>query len=192
MSHFESDVEMATCGIAGTGLAGHDGWHRLQLSRDDRMQDFEFTSTPFDVQRGILFKQGRVYQDRDRQVAEFERAIGTKLPSDFLALIGDHCAGGFDGHYQVFAQDGVEVNWNHLLTMKLADSHDVPEHGVIRILREKSAIFRDDHGLALLPFGQAGVIGNQELRQSYLAFDLRDGGSVVSYCWRAFAPAQQL
>jgi hypothetical protein len=143
------------------------------------MQDPELTSSPFDVQQGILFKYGRLFQDRDRQLAEFEREIGTKLPLDFLELIGQYCSGSFDGHYQVFADDGVEVNWDYLLPMKLVDGHDVPQHDVLRILGEKSAIFYDDRDLALLPFGQAGVIGNRELRPSYLAFDLRNEGSVV-------------
>ena len=80
------------------------------------------------------------------------------------------------------------VNWSYLLTMKVVDCHDEPQNDVLRILREKSSIFYDDRGLALLPFGLADVIGNRELRRSYLAFDLRDDGSVVCIVGEPFRP----
>lgn len=143
------------------------------------MQYEDFTLTPFDPARGILFKYGRMFRDRDRQVEEFERAIGAELPADFLELIGEYCEGGFDGFYRVYFQDGVEVGWTHLLLMKHPDEHDSRKHDTLQLLRVKAKVFFDEQGLAFLPFGEACIPSDVTRNEGYLAFDVRNAGAVV-------------
>ena len=144
------------------------------------MYDEDFTVTPYDPARGLLFKHGRLYADRNKQVAAFERVTGYKLPRDFLEMIGEYCEGGFDGYYRVYFKNGVEIQWHHLLLMKLADAIDEshqdamakliaarPElaeladrfqavgHDGLKLIRAKPALFGKPGGIRLFPFGDA-------------------------------------
>lgn len=59
---------------------------------------------PFDPEAGLRFKVGHIYAKRDEEIAAFEMEVGTKLPSDFLEMIGEYCEGSPDGAYRVYSQ----------------------------------------------------------------------------------------
>jgi len=140
----------------------------------------DFTITPFDPDSGIWFKYGRVYQDRDNQIAEFERETKFKLPPDFLNLIGEYCEGGFDGWYRGHFKDNVEVLWRHLLLMKHPDDVDPEEHDTIRLLCEKPMLFYCNEILSLFPFGEAYAhFTRDQSSDGYLAFDVSRANAVV-------------
>jgi hypothetical protein len=169
------------------------------------LSDEDFAITPFDPKAGIWFKHGRVYSDRDSQIAEFEDAIGFKLPNDFLEMIGEYCEGGFDGHYRVYFRNGVEVQWHHLLLIKLADEVDVeqqemlakllaakPElaafanhyatvgHDSLKLIRAKPELFGTPGGIRRFPFGEAyETDSSKEMTKGYLAFDAKRDNMVV-------------
>lgn len=169
------------------------------------MYDEDFTITPFDPAAGIWFKYGRVYLERDSQIAAFEDAIGFNLPSDFLEMIGEYCEGGFDGHYRVYFKDGVEIQWHHLLLIKLADEVDVgqqemlakmfgakPElaafanqfatvgHDSLKLIRAKPKLFGKPGDIRRFPFGEAHEFRSpEEMSRGYLAFDPSHNNTVV-------------
>ncbi|HEY7117438.1 MAG TPA: hypothetical protein VH475_12695 [Tepidisphaeraceae bacterium] len=144
------------------------------------MYDEDFTITPFDPGAGIKFKYGRIYTDRDRQITEFQNATGYLLPSDFLEMIGEWCEGGFDGHYRVYFKDGVEVQWHHLLLMKLADEHDMAGHDALKLIRAQPKLFGHPPDLRLFPFGEACEFRSPvEMTKGYLAFNASQGNGVV-------------
>jgi hypothetical protein len=169
------------------------------------LYDEDFTITPFDPKGGIWFKHGRIYSDRDAQIAEFEDAIGLKLPHDFLEIIGEYCEGGFDGHYRVYFKGGVEIQWHHLLLIKLADEVDVDQQEMLanlfgakpelaafanqfatvgrnslKLIRAKPKLFGKPGGLRRFPFGEAYESRSpDEMTKGYLAFDATRDNLVV-------------
>lgn len=144
------------------------------------MHDEDFTITPFDPTTGIWFKCGRVYMDRDRQIAEFEEATGYALPSDFAEMIREYCEGGFDGHYRVYLKDGLEIQWHHLLLMKLADEHDMYDHDTLHLIREKPEVFGKPGAVRMFPFGEAYEFRSpDDMTKGYLAFDASRDNAVV-------------
>lgn len=169
------------------------------------MYDEDFTITPFDPTAGIWFKHGRLYTERDAQIAAFEKATGFKLPLDFLEMIGEYCEGGFDGHYRVYFKDNVEIQWHHLLLMKLADECDVsmqdelaklmgakPElaelagrfqtvgYDSLKLISAKPQLFGKPGNMSLFPFGEASEFHPpDDTTQGYLAFDVGHDNSIV-------------
>jgi hypothetical protein len=144
------------------------------------LYDEEFTITPFDPNAGICFKYGRVYTDRNRQIADFEKATGYRLPSDFLEMVREYCEGGFDGYYRVYFQNGVEIQWHHLLLMKLADDHDTFGHDALKLIRARPELFGKPGEIRMFPFGEACKLQSpNHLTKGHMAFDASHDNRVM-------------
>jgi hypothetical protein len=156
----------------------------------------ERTITPFDPERGLRFKVGRIYLDQEREVREFEERLGFKLPEDFLGMIGEYCAGGPDGDYRVYCEDGVDIVWSELLLVKVADAAyrryleelqelmgtgaRLPNCDTIAIIEGSPGDFGRLGALRLFPFGRADLWRTPEdYTRGYLAFDVARGTRVV-------------
>jgi hypothetical protein len=141
--------------------------------------------SPFDPERGIAFKTGLVAVSGRNHLAEYEAAVGVDLPADFAEMIGDHYEGSFDGDYRVWARDGVEIRWDHMMLLGIAPPEVArwvsPEHDALRVLGERRALFYGRSGsVELLPFGTAHrMAGLKEFTKGWLAFDVAGGNAVV-------------
>lgn len=139
----------------------------------------------------VAFGYGRRYGDRARELGEFERHCGVRLPPDFVRSVGETCEGGFDGWYRVKTGAFGTIVWKHLLLMKLPDAGDREIESIVGqkegthitadLLDTRRSLFRSTDGtLRFLPFGAASCLRPEgRADEGFLAFDYANGGAVV-------------
>ena len=157
------------------------GWDMTNQDAED--SDLEYTETPFDPERGIWFKYGSVFADKEREIAEFEEKLGLSLPRDFVELIGEYCEGGFDGWYRVARGGYGTVVWQHLLLMRVSKPTDVEylskKNVAAWTIYEYRHLFAEGPLLRYFPFGEAACFRDDGSGdKGFLVFDRRDNDAV--------------